>query len=941
MSASNQDNIIAWYENLGGTSFTKYNITNTTNGARFVTTADLDGDSHIDVLAASRFDDSIRWFENSGGPTPNFTTHIISTAADGAYSVATADLDSDSDLDVVSASDNDDSISWYENNGNASRFTTHVITRTAGQARSVAAADLDGDSHIDVVSASSADDTVAWYRNDGASPSFTRHVITTTADQVGSVAVADVDGDLDVDVLSASRRDDSVRFFENDGTGNFTIHIITTTAESVRSVTTGDLDGDFDIDALAASDGDDVVAWFENTCITTAGPSSSSSPTSEPTVQPAVPSSSSPTMLLPLTGQSSSGKSSSSDAPTMPIVVGVLAAVIVLGAGVLFSRRCCRGSSSLPPKKNNEAEPIEVVAMSITEADNKEERKNDEKAEGIDAVTAMMTIGVALIRTILATGQAIPGIEAVCIVAECILNECDDMKQKAKDITAAAQRVVKMLEMLEILAKNVGHLDTSDDAAKAVEGRTKELHEKLLAFQSALASFYEKGWLKRMLYSLHMHSQLTDLDADIVKSLEDLWMLYNLAKDRRVASLLERQRYDLEDAMRHAIERVVKEEGVSATTAAAQLAADNEATRAVAEAGHVRRDEVLRELQETVFGMQESIEDIRRGLETKSRRERAREHKDTVLEQYEIEVTNIAATPFAFGGSAQVYTASYGGTVVALKLITIGTVPAMKRQRLLKDFQRELAIMMKLRSPLVVQVYGVVTTDARYLGLVMEYMAGDSLRKYLDDTDKVITSKLQLQWATQIADALRYLYGHHVEHRDLKANNVLLTTDLFAKVADFGLSRSEDLRTATTVVAAVNPGGTAPFMAPELLKDNVFTEKSDVYSFGVILFEILTRATPFPGLNHTQIAFQVVVQGNRPTHPTLSEAPTTLTTLMHRCWAQDPIDRPSFADILQNHLRAPDDDDGDDPRTIRSSFTVPLSGSTDSVDAPAPGSSVI
>jgi hypothetical protein len=73
----------------------------------------MDGDGDMDVLSASFNDDKIAWYENDANQ--NFATHIISTDADGALDVVVADVDGDADLDVLSANHNDDNIAWYEN----------------------------------------------------------------------------------------------------------------------------------------------------------------------------------------------------------------------------------------------------------------------------------------------------------------------------------------------------------------------------------------------------------------------------------------------------------------------------------------------------------------------------------------------------------------------------------------------------------------------------------------------------------------------------------------------------------------------------------------------------------------------------------------------------------------------------------------------------------
>jgi hypothetical protein len=105
----------------------------------------------MDVLSASDWDDKIAWYENDGQQT--FTSHTITTSADGAWSVYAADVDGDGDMDVLSASYDDDKIAWYENDGQQT-FTTHTITTAADGALSVYAADVDGDGDMDVLSAS-------------------------------------------------------------------------------------------------------------------------------------------------------------------------------------------------------------------------------------------------------------------------------------------------------------------------------------------------------------------------------------------------------------------------------------------------------------------------------------------------------------------------------------------------------------------------------------------------------------------------------------------------------------------------------------------------------------------------------------------------------------------------------------------------------------------
>jgi len=270
LSASYDDDKIVWYENDGGSSpaFTGHVITTNADGAWSVYAADVDGDGDVDVLSASELDDKIAWYENSGGSPPAFTSHIIAITADQARSVYAVDVDGDGDVDVLSASITDNKIAWYENDGGSPpTFTDYVITTAAGRANSVYAADMDDDGDMDALSASSSDNKIVWYENNGGSPpAFTNHVITTTTAAARWVYAADVDGDGDVDVFSASYNDDKIAWYENDGGSPpaFTGHVITTNADCAESVYAADVDGDGDIDVLSASYMDAKVAWYEN-----------------------------------------------------------------------------------------------------------------------------------------------------------------------------------------------------------------------------------------------------------------------------------------------------------------------------------------------------------------------------------------------------------------------------------------------------------------------------------------------------------------------------------------------------------------------------------------------------------------------------------------------------------------------------------------------------
>lgn len=270
LSASGQDDKIAWYENLDGAgSFSAEKIiSNTTINAFHVHASDLDGDGDMDVLTASPNANKVAWHENLDGLGNFGPAQTITTSATFVQLVSTADMDNDGDLDVYSVSPNDNKIAWYENLNGLGNFGPQLVISTAGVGPSGAyAADIDGDGDLDMFASSYSDDTISWYENLNGLGSFGPQQIISTMEGIArDVHATDLDGDGDIDVLAASFLDDTISWYENLG-GNGTFgpqQVISNTADAANYVFAADMDADGDMDVLSASGFDDKIAWYEN-----------------------------------------------------------------------------------------------------------------------------------------------------------------------------------------------------------------------------------------------------------------------------------------------------------------------------------------------------------------------------------------------------------------------------------------------------------------------------------------------------------------------------------------------------------------------------------------------------------------------------------------------------------------------------------------------------
>lgn len=246
-------------------------VTEQAMGARCAITADLDGDGREDLVSASSNDNAVSWYRNEGldnDGVPSFSIkRQITWSSLGSRIVTVADVDGDSALDVIGASYYDSSLRWFQNDGNG-EFTEHVISAAVNEGQSVAVADIDNDGDADILTASSGDHTIALFRNlgDGVFCEI-KEIIDDQALGARTVVAGDMNGDGLMDILSASKDDSTVAWYPNIGGGKFrTKHIISAGEESLGaySLVVKDIDLDGDLDVIVASNGNDHVSLWRN-----------------------------------------------------------------------------------------------------------------------------------------------------------------------------------------------------------------------------------------------------------------------------------------------------------------------------------------------------------------------------------------------------------------------------------------------------------------------------------------------------------------------------------------------------------------------------------------------------------------------------------------------------------------------------------------------------
>ncbi|XP_035263543.1 non-receptor tyrosine-protein kinase TNK1 [Anguilla anguilla] len=211
----------------------------------------------------------------------------------------------------------------------------------------------------------------------------------------------------------------------------------------------------------------------------------------------------------------------------------------------------------------------------------------------------------------------------------------------------------------------------------------------------------------------------------------------------------------------------------------------------------------------------------------------------------------------------------------------------------LTDFLQEVNTMQSLDHPNIIRLYGVVLTQP--LKMVTELAALGSLYDTLRARQNEYPLFRLWLFCTQITAGMEYLEGRRFIHRDLAARNVLLASRELVKIGDFGLMRGLSQDTDHYVM---NAHRRIPFAwcAPESLRVGSFSHASDVWMFGVTMWEMFTYCMePWLGMSGRQILFRVEREGERLERPL--DCPQELYTVMRRCWACSPSDRPSFSQL--------------------------------------------
>ena len=214
-------------------------------------------------------------------------------------------------------------------------------------------------------------------------------------------------------------------------------------------------------------------------------------------------------------------------------------------------------------------------------------------------------------------------------------------------------------------------------------------------------------------------------------------------------------------------------------------------------------------------------------------------------------------------------------------------------------FRREARSVAQLSHPNIVTVIDRGEEEGKQF-IVFELIEGDNVKE-LVERGGPLPVRRALELGLEVAQALAFAHGQGLVHRDVKPQNVLLNDEGHAKVTDFGIARSFDTLSNTQTGTVL---GTSHYIAPEQARGEHVDAQTDIYSFGVVLYELLTGELPYSGDNFLTVAMKHVNEPIPSVFDRRPDTPLRLASLIERCMAKSPADRPASMDDVVGELEA-------------------------------------
>lgn len=259
---------------------------------------------------------------------------------------------------------------------------------------------------------------------------------------------------------------------------------------------------------------------------------------------------------------------------------------------------------------------------------------------------------------------------------------------------------------------------------------------------------------------------------------------------------------------------------------------------------------------------------------------------DLFLPFGDLEVTR----PIGKGATSEVFVGNFNFCPVAIKKIKLSNLSPKQ----IVNIVNEASCLKKIKHPNVIALYGLSIDSSQNLYLVTELCEQLSMKSFFKKFKQKIPPAVKIKLVMDIAKSLFHIHGERlgIIHRDIKPENIFLTTELKAKLGDFGIAKMHEGAEQVADKDKLDTIATLHYMAPECMLRGQYTVASDIYSFGVVCWELLHEKEPFEGLNEFNL-ISSVVNSKCPLEFDRSIVPEEIGSLLKSCLSINPEDRPS------------------------------------------------
>ncbi|XP_042000684.1 serine/threonine-protein kinase ATG1c-like isoform X1 [Salvia splendens] len=233
------------------------------------------------------------------------------------------------------------------------------------------------------------------------------------------------------------------------------------------------------------------------------------------------------------------------------------------------------------------------------------------------------------------------------------------------------------------------------------------------------------------------------------------------------------------------------------------------------------------------------------------------------------------------------------GTEVAIKEIAT----ARLNSKLQESLKSEIFILKRINHPHIIRLHDMIEEPGK-IYIVLEYCKGGDLSMYIQQRQGKVSEATAKHFMQQLAEGLKILRDNNLIHRDLKPQNLLLSTNgdnSTLKIADFGFARSLQPRGLAETLC-----GSPLYMAPEIMQLQKYDAKADLWSVGAILFQLVTGKTPFTGCNQIQLLQNIIKSNDLPFPPEAKDLNPYCIDLCTKLLRRNPVERLTFEEFF-NH----------------------------------------